>query len=229
VLVAAIAAASGLAQQTNPKQADPASVMRGHYSQVLVMHDAVIRGDLAAIAAPASELVKRLSVPSSPAGPQATIDEMRFAAKWAADTTNIAVAAAATATLLKGCGDCHRFGGVMPSAQLPDEPKVGGVVGTMLDHQRAVEQMLQGLIGPSTSMWRDGAKAFAAAPLHPLDLPAITTERQRMVKVEKELQRRIAKAADLEDSSARASAYADILAQCSGCHVTHAKIWGPVK
>lgn len=229
VLAPAIVATSGLAGHSNSRQVDQAATMRGHYTQVLVMHAAVIRGDLPAIVKPARDLVQRLGVPSTPPGPQATIDEMRFAARWAADTSNLAVAAAATASMLKGCGDCHRAAGVMPTAQLPGEAKVGGVVGTMLEHQRAAEQMLQGLIGPSTSLWRDGAKGFAAAPLHPKDLPVNTTERQQMVRVEEQLQRSVAKAADVDDSSARAAAYASILAECSGCHGKHARIWGPVK
>jgi cytochrome c553 len=203
--------------------------MRGHYAQVMVIHAAVIRGDLSAIAAPAQELIQQLGVPTNPPAPQALLDEMRFAARWAADTSNLAVAAAATASLLKGCGDCHRSGVVRPAAALPGETKVGGVVGTMLEHQRAAELMLQGLIGPSATAWQEGARAFAAAPLHPKSLPVNSAERKQMVQVEERLQRRVAKAADLEDSYARAAAYASILSECSGCHGQHAKIWGPVK
>jgi cytochrome c553 len=203
--------------------------MRGHYAQVMVMHAAVIRGDLSAIAAPAQELVQQLGVPTNPPAPQAMLDEMRFAARWAADTSNLAVAAAATASLLKGCGDCHRAGVVRPTPALPGETKVGGVVGTMLEHQRAAELMLQGLVSPSTAAWREGARAFAAAPLHPKSLPVDTAERKQMVRVEERLQREAAKAAELDDGYARAAAYATILAECSGCHGQHVKIWGPVR
>jgi cytochrome c553 len=229
LLAAVITVTPGFTRPLVLAQADKAAVMRGHYAQVLAMHAAVIRGDIAGIAAPARELVRQLGVPTNPPAPQATLDEMRFAARWAADTSNLAVAAAATASLLKGCGDCHRAGSVRPVADLPGKTKVGGVVGTMLDHQRAAEQMLQGLIGPSSAAWQEGARTFATAPLHPKSLPVNSAERKEMVRVEERLQRDAAKAADLEDSYARAAAYASILAECSGCHAKHAKIWGPVR
>jgi hypothetical protein len=229
VLAAVVAVAPAFIRQSALAQADKAAIMRGHYAEVLVMHAAVIRGDVPAIAAPARELVQRLAVPTNPPAPQATLDEMRFAARWAGDTSNLAVAAAATASLVRGCGDCHRASVVRPTAELPGNTKVGGVVGTMQEHQRAAEQMLQGLIGPSTAAWREGARAFAGAPLHPRSLPVDTAERKQMVLVEERLQRKAAAAADLEDSYARAAAYASILAECSGCHGKHAKIWGPVR
>jgi hypothetical protein len=218
VLAAVVAVAPAFIRQSALAQADKAAIMRGHYAEVLVMHAAVIRGDVPAIA-----------VPTNPPAPQATLDEMRFAARWAGDTSNLAVAAAATASLVRGCGDCHRASVVRPTAELPGNTKVGGVVGTMQEHQRAAEQMLQGLIGPSTAAWREGARAFAGAPLHPRSLPVDTAERKQMVLVEERLQRKAAAAADLEDSYARAAAYASILAECSGCHGKHAKIWGPVR
>jgi cytochrome c553 len=219
----------GFTRQSTLAQAGQSSIMRGHYAQVMAMHAAVIRGDVPAIAAPARELLQRLGVPTNPPAPESTLNEMRFAARWAADTSNLAVAAAATASLLKGCGDCHRAAAVRAAAELPAATKVGGVVGTMLEHQRAAELMVQGLVGPSTTAWREGARTFAATPLHPKGLPADTAERKQMVLVEERLQRDVAKAADLEDGYARAAAYASILAECSGCHAKHAKVWGPVR
>jgi len=229
ILAAVVAVTPAFIRQSALAQADKAALMRGHYAQVLVVHAAVIRGDVPAIGAPARELAQRLGLPTNPAAPPATVDEMRFAARWAADTSNLAVAAAATSSLLKDCGDCHRAVGVRPPVDLPGKTRVGGVVGTMLEHQRAAELMMHGLIGPSTAAWQEGARAFAAAPLHSKALPVDSAERKRMVQVEERLQRTVAKAVVLEDSYARAAAYASILTECSGCHGQHAKIWGPVR
>ena len=60
--------------------------------------------------------------------------------------------------------------GTLPPAA-PAAPAVGGVVGHMLEHQRAVDLMVQGLTVPSTSAWNEGAATFASAPLRDKDLP----------------------------------------------------------
>jgi cytochrome c553 len=129
--------------------------------------------------------------------------------------------------MLKACGDCHRATNVMPSASLPGLPGVGGVVGQMREHQRSMEQMLQGLVVPSNRLWQEGAKGFATTPFHPKDLPVNTADRRRMVGIEDRLHQVARDAVDAPAGMARAAAYATLLEACSGCHRDHPRIWGP--
>jgi cytochrome c553 len=152
---------------------------------------------------------------------------MRQAAQQAAEAKDIVSAAFSTAVMLTTCGDCHRAVGTMPSAPLTPRPELGGVVGHMLQHQRAADQILQGLIVPSNTLWRAGAEALVAAPLHPSDLPVDATLRQKMAPVEERIHRLAGAAAQVTDSRARASFYAQILAGCADCHRLGPKVWGP--
>ena len=215
-------------QSTQTTPSDRAAKMREHYSLAFAVHAAVIRGDLPAVGKTANDLLERFTV--SPIGPaqSAAAAAIRAAAQKTTAAKDLASAATATASILKSCGDCHLAASVMPAApSLPPAPTVGGIVGHMLEHQRADEQMLQGLVVPSTRLWRDGALAFAHAPLHEKELPANTTGRRQMVQVELRLQRIAAEAVDVTDPSARAVSYGSILAACADCHKNHAKVWGP--
>ena len=225
-LIVTLTASAQQSTQTTPS--DRAAKMREHYSLALDVHAAVIRGDLPAVGRTASALLERFSV--SPTGPaqSAAAAAVKAAATKTAAAKDLASAATATASILKSCGDCHQAASVMPAAPpLPPPPTVGGIVGHMLEHQRADEQMLQGLVIPSTRMWREGAHAFAHAPLHEKELPANTTGRRQMVQVELRLQTIAAGAVDVTDPSARAVSYGSILAACADCHKNHAKVWGP--
>ena len=90
------------------------------------------------------------------------------------------MSAASTAAMLAACGDCHRAAGTMPAPAAPAAPAVGGVVGHMLEHQRAVDLMVQGLTVPSTSAWNEGAanaRIRAAAGQRPPPRPGTDARR----------------------------------------------------
>jgi hypothetical protein len=88
----------------------------------------------------------------------------------------------------------------------------------MVAHQRATEQLLRGLVMPSTSEWLGGARALRAAPLHaaepPRD-PQLTAERLR---IEEAVHRLAEEAAGAETPAARARVYATLLSRCADCH-----------
>ena len=214
-----------LAQGRQPDP-DHAALMRDHFGQVLVVHAAVIRGDLSAVAAPARELAGRVTPPNAPPGTDRAIAAMSAAARRAEHATSVLEAATATSAMLTACGDCHRAAGIRPEAPLPAPSPVGGVVGHMLQHQRAAEQMMHGLMLPSTAQWREGATAFGRAPLHPQDLPVDSAARRQMAATEERLHRTAGQAVETTDPLARENAYALILAACADCHRDHPKVWG---
>lgn len=232
VLAAGIVAGVFISARVTPargggSQPDRAARMRQHYGQALAVHAAVIRGDLPGIVEPAQWLAANAGLTPPPAGSERHIDAIRAAARRVADAKDILAAATATSAMLSSCGDCHRAASVMPSAGLPAAPEVGGAVGHMLRHQRAAEQMLQGLVVPSNALWREGAKAFVEAPLHPRELPVSTPDRRQMIDTEERLHRTASQAVEVTDPMLRASLYAEILSACADCHRRHPTIWGP--
>ena len=116
----------------------------------------------------------------------------------------------------------------MPAARLSAAQDVGGVVGHMLEHQRAADLMLQGLVAPSTSIWREGAAALLAAPLRSDKLPPDPKWTPELRAAEARVHRLASDAVQATDSLARANFYAQILAHCSACHGLHEKSLGPV-
>jgi hypothetical protein len=201
--------------------------MQAHFSQVMTVHEAVIRGDLAAARAPAAWLAEHEAPGALPAGSAPFLAEMRRAARRTAQATTVLEAALGTADMLKTCGDCHRGLGIVPAAAQASAPAVAGLVGHMLAHQRSADQMLQGLIVPSSASWRAGADGFSVAPLRTDALPDDPKLTPELAASEKRIHELAAQAGRAEAPAARAVFYAQIIARCADCHVVHRKVWGP--
>lgn len=223
------AAAGNGAAQAVKTEAERVAFMRTHYGQVLTLHEAVIRGDLAALRPVARQLADEDAPASVQAGSPALVAEMRRAATRAADAETILAAAIATAAMLKTCGDCHRSVGTMPALPPSLHADLGGVVGHMLEHQRAADQMAQGLIIPSSTTWRAGAEGFRGAPLHPKLLPGGVKLPPELLASEGRIHQLASQAVRTEDPGARAVFYGQILARCADCHAQHKTLWGPAR
>jgi cytochrome c553 len=201
--------------------------MEHHFSQVSLVHEAVIRGDPRAAREPATllagaEAPRDVAVATAP-----YIAAMRLAAKRAADAQDLTSVAAATAAMLLSCGDCHRAAGTMPVPVTPKRPDVGGLVGHMLEHQRAADEMLEGLFIPSEAQWLRGATRFVAAPLQQQSLPRdqkLTPEIRKAEERVHQLADRAIKATAWKD---RGDIYAQMLTTCASCHSLHGVVWGP--
>jgi hypothetical protein len=129
---------------------------------------------------------------------------------------------------LKACGDCHRAIGTMPTAPLElPRPAVREAVGHMLAHQHAADQMLQGLVVPSSALWREGAASLSTPPLDADDLPRDAKLGHEAKASEHRIHVVAAEARRVDEPAARAVFYAHILARCSDCHASHPKVWGP--
>ena len=220
------AAAPGDVQAVTP-DADQAAHMHGHYSQVMTVHEAVIRGDLAAVREPAAWLAGHEAPSALPIESAPFVAEMRRAARRTAEAATVLEAALGTADMLKTCGDCHRGVGVTPSARDASGPPVAGMVGHMLAHQQSADRMLQGLIVPSSALWRAGADGFSAAPLRTGALPEDPKLTPELAASEKRIHELAVQAGRAEAPGARAVFYAHIIARCADCHAVHRKVWGP--
>ena len=226
-VVTAVAAVVLLAR---PAPAQPASArslfMKAHFSEAIVMHDAVARGDLAAAQAQAQRLAEHRPDVRFPTGAQAFFGRMTIEAGKVRQAKTIERAASETATLLSRCGQCHEAMHVQSAIPVTPAPAVGGVVGQMLAHQRAADWLLAGLIGPSTSAWNEGARAFAQLRLDPPAMPTRQlAERARVANAR--AQSLSATAAKAVGRAERAQAYGRILASCARCHQQNPGVWGP--
>ena len=97
----------------------------------------------------------------------------------------------------------------------------------MLEHQRAADEMMQGLFIPSETQWTQGATRFAAAPLQRQDLPRdpkLTPEIRKTEQQVHQLAERALKATAWKD---RGDIYAQMLTTCASCHSLHGVVWGP--
>lgn len=128
--------------------------------------------------------------------------------------------------MLNACGQCHLRSAAHPSLPLRATPEVGTIVGHMVAHQRAADQMLQGLVTPSDALWKDGARAFSTAALHPADIPVPAMERRQLAATEEKLHRLAGDAAQATEPRARANYYGQLLAACADCHSRSTR-WGP--
>ena len=203
--------------------------MQVHFAQVMAVHDAVIRGDVTAARERAASLASlEAALGSLPEGSAPYVSAMRDAARRTAAASSVLQAALGTAAMLKICGDCHHGLGAKPAAPAdPAGSEVRGLAGHMLAHQRAADQMLQGLVLPSSDLWRAGAAGLSAPPLTSGHLP----HGGRLGPEEKASEGRIhvlaGQAERVDDAGARAVYYAQILARCADCHAAHRTVSGP--
>ncbi len=215
--------------QVTRSDAERRAHMQAHFSQVMTVHEAVIRGDVAAAVAPAIWLANH-DAPSLPAGSAPFVAQLQQAARRTAAASSLLEAALGTADMLKSCGDCHRAMGTMPVVAIePARPEVHGLVGHMLAHQQAADQMLQGLVVPSSALWRTGAGGLQTAPLRPTTLPSDRKLSRAIVDSEKRLHAIASQASRAEDPGARAVFYGQILSRCADCHALHPGVWGPTR
>ena len=222
-----VPAATPQTAQSVPSTADRVEQMRHHFSDVILVHDAVIRGDLGAIRAPALKVARVATPVDMPASAQPLVADIRQAGQRASEAKTIEAAARATAAMVTACANCHRTVGAFPSPPMPAPRDVGGIVGHMQDHQLALDNMLLGLMIPSSSHWREGADQLRMAPLLPSKLRPDQKLTDQNRKAEVRAHQLADQALKAENVVDRTEVYAQMIANCSQCHSLHSKVWGP--
>jgi len=227
-LTAWMTAAVGLtAAFTGRISAPQLAQMQHHFDQIVLVRDAVIRGDLPSAQMSALPLT-RLSTPSTmPAAAGPFMDALREEARKVATAASLDVAARATASMLTQCGECHNASSVYVNPATARKPDVGGIVGHMLEHQRGADQLLLGLIVPSPSIWREGAERLSGDTLDPSMLPKDPKLVNEVRKADVRLHELARDAQRAVEPDARTTSYAQLLTTCAACHGAHSRIWGP--
>jgi mono/diheme cytochrome c family protein len=215
------------ASQSVPSTVSRVVKMLYHFSDVMSVHEAVIRGELAAVRAPAL----RVAVVTMPAGmpPRAEVfvADIRAAGQRADDAKTFEAAARATVDMVSGCANCHRSVGVFPSPAMIAPRDIGGIVGHMQQHQLAVDNMLLGLMIPSPSTWRDGADRLLVAPLLPSKYPDDVNLTNQIRKADARVHDLARQAVNTESPTEQANVYTQVIANCAQCHTLHSRVWGP--
>lgn len=224
------ASSAGRAQTPEPTlPSDPGRLaeMQHHFMQVTLIHEALIRGDLQALRAPAREL-SALAMPwRVPASASAKVSVIRDAGRRMITATSVASAAESAGTALSVCGDCHQSLGVKPVPSPTGRPNVGGIVGHMVEHQRAMDELVQGIVIPSPVVWNQGVARLRTAPLSARALPSGSGLSNQVRSSETRVHALADEAARSNTLERRAAVYGQLLATCSQCHGLHSRIWGP--
>ncbi len=200
--------------------------MKDHFAQAMSVHTIIVRGDMEALGPAARQWLAQIDQTSWPAAAAGPVEALRRAAREVAAATSLGTAASAIGRMLAACGSCHRATGVMPAPPPAPLHNLGGIVGHMLDHQRALTHMLEGLVVPSTSLWRQGAESLRVAPLRDNRLPH-DADTAALKALEQQVHEVADRAATVEAGDGRAAVYGELVASCAGCRSLHVKVWGP--
>jgi cytochrome c553 len=211
-----------------PKPAvDIVKDMHEHLGRVTTIQEAVIRGDLEAVAEPSAWLSKH-EAPPLPAGTEPMGMDMRKIAEMAGGAKDIGTAATAAAQLVAACGACHHA--AKAAVKWPEQVKPvegPGIAAHMLEHQWAIDLMYQGLAMPSDDAWQKGIAALKASPMAAKELPRDEKLTKEIVAFEKKVHELAGKAEKATDIGSKVAVYGEALAGCASCHGLHGKQWGP--
>lgn len=206
---------------------DIKNYMHDHLGHITAIHEAVIRGDLEAVAQPASWIANAADVPV-PASAATYRPDVKKTAAMAAGAKDLKSAATATAQLVAACGACHLAAKATVVWAEPVKPAEGtGAAPHMLEHQWALDLMYQGLARPSDETWNKGVAALKASPLVAKDLPKDEKLTKDIIAYEQSVHALADRATVATDIGSKVAVYSEAIASCAGCHGLHGKVWGP--
>jgi mono/diheme cytochrome c family protein len=211
-----------------PASADVVKHMHDHLAKVQEVHQAVVRGDLDGAKTAAGSFANHEELAGMPDKVQA-VSAMKRAAKEVTESKDIKAAGEATAAMAAACGSCHQASSAKPPfSPTPAPAKAGGgTKGRMLEHQRAVEMLYQGLIAPSDELWARGAEALKAAPLKEDKFPASARLSKEALSAQIATHEVALKAVEAKGLEERADAYGDLIGGCATCHSLSGRVIGP--
>ncbi len=212
--------------QQSPPSLERQAYMRHHFAEVAAVHAAIIRGDLAAIRGPATELARMPVPPGTLTVAVPFVVAISDGARRAVGATTLPAAAEATAFILQQCGECHRAAKASPQPPAQPPSSAGGIV-HMAEHQWAMDELLRGLVVPSAAQWNRGTGRLRTAPLRQGELPADPGLAGSITRADDRVHLIANRAAEARTAAARAGVYADLLTTCADCHGLHRKTRDP--
>ena len=205
--------------------ADTAARMDSHFAKVRELEQAVVRGDLESAKAAAQWIAERQETAGLPPGTESYVTSTRNAARAVAASGSPGNAGMAAAFAVAACGECHAAAKVTPKMPEVSAPTpVAGAAAHMLAHQYAVDLMYRGMVGPSETLWKQGAEALKGSPLTDKDLTKASKE---ILASEKRVHEIAARAAQAADAGSRIAIYGELIGGCANCHAMHGMVLGP--
>ena len=215
---------SAVAAPAQPS-ADTAARMDSHFGKVRELEQAVIRGDLESAKVAALWIAEHQETAGLPPGTESYVTSTRNAALAVAASGSPGNAGMAAAFAVAACGECHAALKVTPKMPEVSAPTaVPGTAAHMLAHQYAVDLMYRGMVGPSETLWKQGAEALKGSPLTDKDLTKVSKE---IVASEKRVHEIAGRAAQAADAGARIAVYGELIGGCANCHAMHGMVLGP--
>ncbi len=191
--------------------------MKEFFQHTTDLKQAIVRGNLDEIAAPAGALAKHPMVGAT-ASWKPHMQSLQREATRAEGAREVATAARALASMGAACGACHLEHGASPrlsgSPTPEDEPPPAK---QMQLHQWAADRMWEGLVRPSSDAWSRGCAELADVPLA-LDQDRGALKSKAAAELIEEIHALGGEACDAEGTDARAQVYAKFIASCSTCH-----------
>jgi len=193
--------------------------MKDHFTQSRRVYDAIVRGDLVAMRAPAEWLADHKISDTLPAPWKPHVGDMQNAARLALEASDIPGAADALGGMGVACGGCHTaLGATLKFTGMSPEGKESSVLDRMQRHTWAADRMWEGLIGPSDVAWNAGVAAVQDAPLHPEMLADNKSPPQEVVDLAAAVHALGKRGATTREPAARARLYGEFVATCAACH-----------
>lgn len=197
-----------------------ATAMAEHFVHAAALEQAVIDGDLEAVATQAKWIVDELPKDKLPEPWQPHLERMQSVAKRAAAAEDLAAAGVAAGELVGTCGACHRSTGKGPKfGELSPVPEGEDTKTRMARHQWAASRMREGMVGPSDDRWTAGASAVSEAPPKPCPIPDDYVLPKETLDLREKIYEIGAKALETTSPEERAAVYGEYLTTCAGCHV----------
>jgi cytochrome c553 len=199
--------------------------MAGHFGKVRELEEAVIRGDLEGAKAAAQWIAEHQETTGLPAGTESYVKATTNASRAVAASASLGNAGVAAAFAVAACGECHAAAKVTPKMPEVSVPQaLPSTAALMLAHKHAVDLMYRGMIGPSDTLWKQGAEALKGSPLTDKDLTKVSKE---IVASEKRVRELAGRAAQAVDAGSRIAIYGELVGGCASCHASHGMVLGP--
>ena len=202
--------------------------MDDHFAKATEAHKALLRGDLEAAKEPAKWVAEHQEVAGLAPSAGPAIEQMKKGARQVAEATDIAAATQGAAAMAVACGQCHAASDAIPKFPQAAPGAAKSEAGAhMVEHERALDLLYMGLIGPSARAWADGAKALKSAPLAGAKLPNDPLLTKERLAAEAAVHALADKAAAATDFPTKTEIYGKLAANCASCHALHGRVWGP--
>ncbi len=187
-----------------------------HFTAISALQRAIARGHLDEAKELATWIATHAEAPQE--GWQPYLDQLHGAALEVAGAKDLPTAASLAVHLVRACSKCHEARDAVVSFAWELPPDDGPALQVQMKrHQWAAARLWDGLVGPSDTLWNEGAGVLATAQLDTVQAAGGAT-RGDVNALASHVRELALRAVKLQDSDARAQLYGDLLSTCAGCH-----------